>query len=79
MDRQATPFHQRSLEIPGVDVAIHSATKYIGGHSDILAGAVTVKHRRPFAMGYEHGMPIWYEYKIFELQKAAAAEDAAAR
>ena len=24
----ATPFHQRSLEIPGVDVAIHSATKY---------------------------------------------------
>jgi len=41
--------------------------------------AVTVKHRRPFAMGYEHGMPIWYEYKIFELQKAAAAEDAAAR
>ena len=23
----ATPFHQRSLEIPGVDVAIHSATK----------------------------------------------------
>lgn len=41
----ATPFHQRSLEIPGVDVAIHSATKYIGGHSDILAGAVTVKHR----------------------------------
>ena len=37
----ATPFHQRCLETPGVDVAIHSATKYIGGHSDILAGAVT--------------------------------------
>jgi len=37
----ATPFHQRCLENPGVDVAIHSATKYIGGHSDILAGAVT--------------------------------------
>lgn len=36
----ATPYHQRCLEI-GVDVAIHSATKYIGGHSDILAGAVT--------------------------------------
>ena len=39
----ASPFHQRCLEIPGVDVAIHSATKYIGGHSDILAGAVTAK------------------------------------
>jgi len=37
----ATPFHQRCLETPGVDIAIHSATKYIGGHSDILAGAVT--------------------------------------
>ncbi len=37
----ATPYHQRVLEIPGIDVAIHSATKYIGGHSDILAGAVT--------------------------------------
>lgn len=37
----ATPFHQRCLETEGVDVAIHSATKYIGGHSDILAGAVT--------------------------------------
>lgn len=37
----ATPFHQRCLETAGVDVAIHSATKYIGGHSDILAGAVT--------------------------------------
>ena len=39
----ATPFHQRCLEIAGVDVSIHSATKYIGGHSDILAGAVTAK------------------------------------
>ena len=37
----ATPFHQRCLELPGVDVAIHSATKYIGGHSDIVAGSVT--------------------------------------
>mmetsp|Transcript_2422 Transcript_2422/g.8127 ORF Transcript_2422/g.8127 Transcript_2422/m.8127 type:complete len:453 (-) Transcript_2422:346-1704(-) len=39
----ATPFHQRCLEVPGVDVAIHSATKYIGGHSDILAGAATTE------------------------------------
>lgn len=32
-----TPLLQRPLEL-GVDVAIHSATKFLGGHSDILAG-----------------------------------------
>ena len=37
----ATPYHQRVLDIPGVDVSIHSATKYLGGHSDLLAGSVT--------------------------------------
>src|SRR5262247_3823561 len=35
----ATPFNQRPLEF-GVDVVMHSATKYLGGHNDLLAGAV---------------------------------------
>lgn len=35
----ATPLNQRPLDY-GVDVVIHSATKYLGGHNDILAGAV---------------------------------------
>src|SRR5262245_21722687 len=35
----ATPYNQRPLEW-GVDVIIHSATKYLGGHNDLLAGAV---------------------------------------
>ena len=35
----ATPYNQRPLEF-GVDVVMHSATKYLGGHNDILAGAV---------------------------------------
>ncbi len=35
----ATPINQQSMDI-GVDVVIHSATKYFGGHSDIIAGAV---------------------------------------
>jgi cystathionine gamma-synthase len=35
----ATPFNQRPLEF-GVDLVIHSATKYLGGHNDLLAGAV---------------------------------------
>lgn len=37
-----TPLHQRSLEL-GVDVVIHSATKFLSGHSDILAGLVVTK------------------------------------
>ncbi len=35
----ATPFNLRPLEY-GVDLVIHSATKYLGGHNDLLAGAV---------------------------------------
>ncbi|MEO0250028.1 MAG: PLP-dependent aspartate aminotransferase family protein [candidate division WOR-3 bacterium] len=35
----ATPYNQRPLEW-GMDLVIHSATKYFGGHNDILAGAV---------------------------------------
>jgi cystathionine gamma-synthase len=35
----ATPYNQRPLEF-GVDMVIHSATKFLGGHNDLLAGAV---------------------------------------
>ncbi len=35
----ATPYNQRPLEF-GVDVVIHSATKYLGGHNDLMAGAI---------------------------------------
>lgn len=34
-----TPILQRPLEL-GVDVAMHSTTKYLGGHSDVLGGAL---------------------------------------
>ena len=37
-----TPLHQRPLDL-GVDVVIHSATKFLSGHSDILAGLVVTK------------------------------------
>jgi cystathionine gamma-synthase len=37
----ATPLLQRPLEL-GADVVVHSATKYLGGHSDLLLGAVVV-------------------------------------
>jgi cystathionine gamma-synthase len=35
----ATPYNQRPLEF-GIDLVLHSATKYLGGHNDLLAGAV---------------------------------------
>jgi methionine-gamma-lyase len=35
----ATPVNQRPLEF-GVDAVIHSATKYVGGHHDVTAGAI---------------------------------------
>ena len=35
----ATFYNQRPLEL-GADAVIHSATKYIGGHSDVVAGAI---------------------------------------
>jgi len=38
----ATPFNQRPCEL-GVDAVIHSATKYLGGHSDLTAGVIAGK------------------------------------
>jgi cystathionine beta-lyase/cystathionine gamma-synthase len=37
----ATPFLQRPIEL-GADVVIHSTTKYVGGHSDVIGGFVGV-------------------------------------
>jgi cystathionine beta-lyase len=38
----ATPYLQRPLDL-GADIVMHSATKYLGGHSDLLMGALIVK------------------------------------
>jgi cystathionine beta-lyase/cystathionine gamma-synthase len=35
----ATPYHQRPLEL-GADLVVHSATKGLGGHNDLMAGAI---------------------------------------
>jgi cystathionine gamma-lyase len=37
-----SPYFQRPLEL-GIDVVVHSTTKYINGHSDVVGGAVIVK------------------------------------
>ena len=39
----ATPFFQRPLEF-GIDVVLHSTTKYLNGHSDVVGGAVLTSH-----------------------------------
>ncbi len=38
----ATPFYTRPTDL-GVDITLHSTTKYLGGHSDILGGALIFK------------------------------------
>jgi cystathionine gamma-synthase len=40
----ATPFNIRPIEL-GVDLVIHSATKYLGGHNDLLAGVTLGGHQ----------------------------------
>lgn len=44
-----TPYWQNPLEL-GADIVVHSATKYLGGHSDVVAGLVVTKEK---ALGEE--------------------------
>lgn len=40
----ATPYLQQPLEL-GADIVMHSATKYLGGHSDVVMGALVIKDK----------------------------------
>ncbi len=55
----ATPLFQRPLEL-GADIVTHSTTKYIGGHSDLIGGAVMLNNKQ-------------WEEKIRYVQFAAGA------
>ena len=55
----ATPFNQRPLEL-GADFVVHSTTKYLGGHSDVVGGAVVAREEQ------------WYEQLRF-VQNAIGA------
>jgi cystathionine beta-lyase/cystathionine gamma-synthase len=54
----ATPYLQKPLDL-GADIVMHSATKYLSGHSDVIAGALIIKdkdlgdelHFKQFATG----------------------------
>ena len=41
----ASPVNQNPISL-GIDIVIHSATKYLGGHSDILAGSVSSSKKK---------------------------------
>ena len=53
----ATPFNQRPLEL-GAHLVVHSATKYLGGHSDVTAGIVA--GRRDLVDKARHGAAKFY-------------------
>ncbi|MEE8170727.1 MAG: PLP-dependent aspartate aminotransferase family protein [Phycisphaerae bacterium] len=50
----ATPYFQRPLAL-GVDLVVHTATKYIGGHSDVVAGLAVGARERIAAMSKVEG------------------------
>lgn len=52
----ASPINQNPIDF-GIDIVMHSATKYLGGHSDILAGVI--------ACSTEHMNKIWHVAKNF--------------
>jgi cystathionine beta-lyase/cystathionine gamma-synthase len=41
----ATPYLQQPIDL-GADIVMHSATKYLGGHSDVVLGALVVKDKK---------------------------------
>lgn len=51
----ASPFNQRPLSL-GVDLVLHSATKYLGGHSDLVAGVIAGSKARIEQLWHEHVM-----------------------
>jgi cystathionine beta-lyase/cystathionine gamma-synthase len=55
----ASPYNQRPLEL-GIDVVVHSTTKYLNGHSDVVGGIVVT------------GDDEWAEH-LYYMQKAAGA------
>ncbi len=64
-----TPYLQRPLEI-GADVVVHSATKYLNGHGDVIAGFIcgdkeTIDHMRQNLMGdLGQNLNAWESYMI---------------
>lgn len=76
----ATPYNQRPLDL-GIDAVVHSATKYLAGHSDVVAGVIvssaahieTMWHDHVMLGGVLHPMEAWLldrGLKTFNLRMA---------
>ena len=55
----ASPYLQQPLDL-GADLVVHSTTKYIGGHSDVIGGAICTNHEE------------WYENLFFQVRSSGA-------
>lgn len=67
----ASPVNQNPSQF-GIDIVIHSATKYLGGHSDILAGAVCASHEhieQVFSLGKNLGGNL-SDYTVWLLERS---------
>ncbi|QLE02915.1 PLP-dependent transferase [Galbibacter sp. BG1] len=67
----ASPVNQNPIDF-GIDVVIHSATKYLGGHSDILAGAVCASEEnieKIFSLGKNLGGNL-SDYTVWLLERS---------
>lgn len=67
----ASPVNQNPIDY-GIDVVIHSATKYMGGHSDICAGAVASTHEyieRIFQLAKNFGGSL-SDYTVWLLERS---------
>ncbi len=59
----ATPVNQQSLKL-GADLVIHSATKYLAGHNDVLAGSICGSNQ---LVGQVKRLLFLYRYYLFLL------------
>ena len=67
----ASPVNQNPVDF-GIDIVIHSATKYMGGHSDILAGAVASTEeniKRIYALAKNFGGSL-SDYTVWLLERS---------
>ena len=56
----ATPRFQRALKL-GADVVVHSSTKYMGGHADLLGGVIVGRKK---LMKYKETLKIFLKIKL---------------
>jgi cystathionine gamma-synthase len=59
----ATPVFQRPLEL-GADLVMHATTKYLGGHSDVLGGALITKEKNEFWEKIKSIKPCQVQYPL---------------